>query len=105
MQNSHLKRKNVNVVPVHKKGNKQTLENYHTVSILPVSGKILQRWIYNSLFEFFIANELISSDQSDFKQGDSCINQLLSATYEIYKSFDDGYEIRGDFLDILQALR
>ena len=92
-----------NVVPVHKKGNKQILENYRPVSLLPICGKILERLIYNSLFEFFNANELISSNQSVFKPGDSCINQLLSITHEIYKSFDDGYEVRGVFLDISKA--
>ena len=68
--------------------------------LLPICGKIFERSIYSSLFEFFIANELISSNQSDFKPGDSCINQLLSITHEIYKSFDNGYEVRGVFLDI-----
>ena len=32
--------------------------------------------------------------------GDSCINQLLSITHDIYQSFDDGFEVRGVFLDI-----
>ena len=50
--------------------------------------------------EFFTENNLISPNQSGFKPGDSCINQLLSITHEIYKSFDDGLEIRGIFLDI-----
>ena len=72
-----------NVVPVHKKGNKQTLENYHQVSLLPICGKIFERLICNSLFDFFFENELISSDQSGFKPGDSCINQLLSIIHEI----------------------
>ena len=79
------------------------MENYRPVSLLPICGKIFERLIYNSLFEFFIANELISSNQSGFKPGDSCINQLLSITHEIYKSFDDGYEVRGVFLDISKA--
>ena len=73
------------------------------MSLLPICGKIFERLIYNSLFEFFIANELISSNQSGFKPGDSCINQLLSITHEIYKSFDDGYEVSGVFLDISKA--
>ena len=55
------------------------------------------------MFEFFIQNNLITPNQSGFKTGDSCINQLISITHEIYKSFDDGYEVRGVFLDILKA--
>ena len=55
------------------------------------------------MFKFFIENELISPNQSGFKRGDSCINQLLAITHEIYKSFDDGFEVRGVFLDISKA--
>ena len=65
--------------------------------------KIFERLIYNSLFEFFISNKLTSSNQSRFKPGDSCINQLFSITHQIYKSFDDGYEVRGVFRDISKA--
>ena len=46
---------------------------------------------------------MISRDQSGFKPGDYCINQLLSTTHEIYKSFDDGLEIRSVFLYISKA--
>ena len=70
--------KEANVAPIHKKGNKQTLENYRPVSLLPICGKISGRLIYNSLFEFFIADELVSSNQSGFKPGGSCINPYSS---------------------------
>ena len=52
------------------------------------------------MFKFFIASELISPNQSGFKPGDSCTNQLLLITHEIYKSFDEGFEVKGVFLDI-----
>ena len=55
------------------------------------------------MFEFFIENELISPNQSGFKPGDSCTNQLLAITHEIYKSFDESFEVRGVFLDISKA--
>ena len=55
------------------------------------------------MFEFFIANNLISKNQSGFRPGDSCINQLLSITHEIYQSFDDNLEVRAVFLDISKA--
>ena len=55
------------------------------------------------MFSFFIENDLISQNQSRFKPCDSCINQLLSITHEIYKSFDDAWEVRSVFLDISKA--
>ena len=54
---------------------------------------------YSITQEFFIKNNLITPNQSSFKTGDSCINQLIFITHEIYKPFD-GYEVRGAFLDI-----
>ena len=74
--------KKANMVPIHKKGDKQTLENYLPVSLLPICGKILERLMFSEMFNFFIENKLISSNQSGFKPGDSYINQLLSITHE-----------------------
>ena len=95
--------KKANVVPIYKKNEKQSIKNYRLVSLLPICGKIFERLLYNKIFSFFIENGLISQKQSGFKPGDSCINQLLSITHEIYKSFDDGWEVRGAFLDISKA--
>ena len=53
--------------------------------------------MFNKMFKFVIENELIFSNQSGFKPGDSCVNQLLSITHEIHKSFQ---EVRSIFLDI-----
>ena len=55
------------------------------------------------MFGFFIENDLISQHQSGFKPEDSCINQLLSITHEIYQSFDEGFDVRSVFLDISKA--
>ena len=86
---------------VHKKSDKRVLNNYRPVSLLPICGKVFERLIYNSLFEYFIENDLISPNQSGFKPGDSCTNQLISIKHEIYQSFDDGVEVRGVFLKLL----
>ena len=55
------------------------------------------------MFPYFIKNSIILQNQSGFKPGDSCFNQILAITHEIYKSFDDGLDVRGVFLDISKA--
>ena len=92
-----------NVVPVHKKSDKKILKNYQPVSLLPICRNVFECLIYNNLFEYFIENNLISPNQSGFKPGDSCTNQLISITHEIYQSFNDGFEVRGVFLNISKA--
>ena len=52
------------------------------------------------MFEYFTANNLISPNQSGFRPGDPCIDQLLSIIHEIYQSFENGFDLRGMFLDI-----
>ena len=72
-----LEWKRGNVVPIFKKEDKQIYENYRPVSLLPMFGKILKRLIFEEMFPFFIENKLIAANQSGFKPGDSCINQLI----------------------------
>ena len=43
------------------------------------------------MFQFFIKYGLISQNQLGLKPGDSYVNQLLSITHDISKSFDDGF--------------
>ena len=68
--------KMASLVPIHKRDDKQNVKNYRPVSLLPIFGKIFERLIYNEMYSFFIENDLMSSNQSGFKQGDSCINPL-----------------------------
>ena len=48
------------------------------------------------MYDFLSDNNLLSQNQSGFKSGDSCINEILNA-------FDKGLEVLGIFLDILKA--
>ena len=92
-----------NIVPIHQKEDKQTLKNYRPVSLLPICGKILEKLLFNEMFNFFIESKLISPNHPGFKPGDSCINQLLSITRDIYEFFDVRLEVGSVFLDISKA--
>ena len=61
--------------------------------------------MFNSLFEYLENNDLLNPHQSGFHPGDSCVHQLLSITFDIYKSFDaiPSFEVRGIFLDMSKA--
>ena len=49
----------------------QILKNYRPAYLFAICGKIFERLRYDSLFEYFIENDLISPNQSGFKPGDS----------------------------------
>ena len=82
---------------------RKELKKFRPIPLLPICSKTSERLIYNKLFTFFTDNNLISPNQSGFRPGDSCVNQLIAITHKIYKSLDDGLEVRGVFLDISKA--
>ena len=88
-------------VLVHKKHDKPLIKNYQPVSLLPICSKIFEKVIFNSPFKYLDDN-LLNSNQSGFRPGDSCVHQLLSITHEIYKAFDANLslDVTGVFLDL-----
>ena len=71
-----------------KKGDKQIINNYRPVPLLPICGKIFERLIFNSLYQFLEDHNLLSIHQSGFRCNNSCINQLLFIVHTLYKTFD-----------------
>ena len=72
-----------NVVPIHKKEDKQLIKNYRPISLLPICGKVFEKLIFDSLYSYLHSNELITTNQSGFRPGDSTTNQLLFLINEI----------------------
>ena len=46
-----------NVVPIHKKEDKQLVENYRPISLLPIYGKIFEKLVFDSLYSYYISNK------------------------------------------------
>ena len=92
-----------NVQPIHKKSDRQLKSNYRPISLLPLCGKIFEKIVFDQVYAFLDSNRLISTRQSGFRPGDSCIYQLISITSDIYKNFENQDETRAVFLDISKA--
>ena len=97
--------KRSNIIPVHKKNNKQLVNNYRPISLLPIFGKIFEKIIFDRLYNFLLQEELLNPNQSGFRPSDSCINQLIAISHEIFEAFDcnPSLEVRSVFLDISKA--
>ena len=97
--------KHANIVPVHKKNEKNVKGNYHPISLLPIFGKILEKFIFDSLYSHLVSSKLLNPNQSGFRPGDSTINQLISITHTIFTAFDCNppLDVRSVYLDISKA--
>ena len=87
---------------MHKKNDKQLAENYLPISLLPIFGKIFEKTVFNKIYHFLLEERVLNPNQSGFCPSDSCINQLLAITHEIFEAFDcdSPLEVRPVFLDI-----
>ena len=97
--------KRSNIILVHKKNDKQLIQNYGPISLLSVFDKIFEKVVFNRIYNFLLNERLLNPDQSGFRPSNSCINQLLAITHEIFVSFDcnPSLEVRSVFLDISKA--
>ena len=56
------------------------------------------------MLKCFLGKNLISQKLFGVRAGESCVNQFLSITHDIFTSFDKGLEVRGLFLDISKVI-
>ncbi len=85
--------KRANVVPVHKKGNKQFKSNYRPISLLSSLGKVMERIVFDELYEYCDKKTFIDGKNAGFKKNDTTVNQLLLLTNKIYKTLGDGSDV------------
>ena len=52
--------KKSNIVPVHKKGDKQLIKNYRPVSLFPICRKLMEKLMFNSIFNFIDTRNMFS---------------------------------------------
>ena len=78
---SHLNGKKQILYQFIKNTTSKCVKNYRPVYLLPICSKAFERIIYNTMFTYFMENNLLSENQSGFKPGDSCIDQSLTVTH------------------------
>ena len=92
-----------NIIPIHKKDNKDQLNNYRPISLLPVTSKILERIVFKHVYNFLHENNILTKHQSGFRPNDSTVNQLAYMCHEFCKALDAKKDVRIVFCDISKA--
>ena len=87
-----------------KRGDKQLLQNYRPVSLLPICSKIFEKIVFNQMLDFLEENSVPCPHQSGFRSSDSCQSHLLVFVHDIYTSFGQSHtpEVRVN-LDVSKA--
>jgi len=91
------------IIPVYKADDKKIVSNYRPISVLPAFSKILERLMYNRLFEFINKHNILSKDQYGFRKNISTSMALLDLVDKISTSMDKNVYTIGIFLDLAKA--
>ena len=95
--------KEANITPLFKKGSRNKPENYRSVSLTSVVGKLLETLIRDHMVEFLVKHKLINTSQHGFLKARSCLTNLLCFLEEITKWVDDGSPVDVVYLDFQKA--
>ena len=91
------------VIPSHKNGATDDVNNYRPISLLSVFSKIMEKLMASRLTNFLELQEIIYPNQFGFRAGYSTSHSLISITENIRKSLDNGKFGCGVFIDLKKA--
>ena len=75
------------LVPIYKKGPRYLAENYRPISILPANSKIMERLLYDQIYQYLSDNSLLSQHQFGFRKSHSTASALLDSTNSWYNNY------------------
>ena len=91
------------IAPVHKSGDKDQLNNYRPISVLPTVARVFEKIIYGQLYEYFMTNKLLGNQQFGFRSPHSTALALSKSTSNWLLSMDKSNMNSVIFLDIKKA--
>ena len=92
-----------NVTPIFKSGDKDSVSNYRLMSIFPAFSKVLERIMYNRVYNHLHSKGLLYEKQFGFQRDNSTEHAILQLTRDITGSFEKGEYTLGVFINLSKA--
>ena len=92
-----------NVTPIHKKGDRTDPSNYRPVSLTSQVCKVLESLVRTRVIEHLDRNNLINEAQHGFREGRSCLTNLLETLEAWTQIIEEGDGIDVAYLDFRKA--
>ena len=91
------------VVPIYKGGQRDCVNNYRPISILPVLSKVLEKVINKRLTHYLEGRKLLSESQYGFRSGKSTNDALHDLTDFVVNKLDSKLKCLSVFIDLAKA--
>ena len=97
------KNKIAKVIPIHKKGCTNDVNNYRPISLLPIFSKIMEKLMAKRLNVFLQENSILCNNQFGFRPGFSTEHSLMAIIETIKKTIEEKKYGCGVFIDLKKA--
>ena len=91
------------VIPIHKGGSTQDINNYRPISLLSIFDKIMEKLIHKRLYNFLEKHNVLYQHHFGFRKNNSTVFALVQITEMIKESIDSGKFGCGIFIDLRKA--
>ena len=95
--------KSSEIIPIHKKGDTTTCNNYRPISLLSNLSKIFEKLMHTRIYNFLNKFNCIYELQFGFRNKHSTNHALIQITEKIRKAVDDNNFACGVFVDLQKA--
>ena len=93
----------VKVIPIHKGGSTQDVNNYRPISLLSIFDKIIEKIMHKRLYSFLEKHNILIHNQFGFRKNNSTVYALEQITEMIKEAVDRGKFGCGIFIDLRKA--
>ena len=91
------------ITPISKGGDQGEPSNYRPVSLTSHLTKVFEKVVRKKMVGYLNENNLFNSTQHGFRQGRSCLSQLLSHYDSILSKLEEGKDVDVIYLDFSKA--
>ena len=91
------------IIPIFKKGDKHTIGNYRPISLLSCFSKIMERLVYDRIYNFVSKHHILHDNQFGFRTHYSTDHALISVHDIIVNALYSKQFIFGVFMDLSKA--
>ena len=93
----------VKVVPLHKGGSTEDLNNFRPISLLSIFDKIIEKLMHKRLYDFLELYNVLFENQFGIRKNNSTSHALMEITEHIKESIDKGKFGCGIYIDLRKA--
>lgn len=91
------------VRPIFKKDNKQSMNCYRPISLIPVISKVFEKYIYNQLYNYLEKFNILSEDQKGFRKNKTINMAIFDFLRNVMINVDKRTPVCSIYCDMTQA--